>query len=100
VQDWDDVLQIALTNLLATKSFFDFEGLEGIVGLMPRLSTRSGESREMSSPSNRIWPCRERWSPAMQANVVLLPAPLAPSSATISPAPTSSDTSRTAITAP
>jgi hypothetical protein len=29
--EWSDLLPIVLTHLLATESFFDFEGLKGLV---------------------------------------------------------------------
>jgi hypothetical protein len=46
----------------------------------------------MSRPSNVIVPARGASSPEIVFKVVLLPAPLAPISVTISPRRTSSDT--------
>src|SRR6185437_2342010 len=51
----------------------------------PRRTRRSARSLEMSSPSNRIRPLLSGRSPEMARMVVVLPAPLAPISATTSP---------------
>ena len=52
----------------------------------------------MSWPAKRIVPPIGVTSPARVVSVVVLPAPLAPSSATISPGATCSETSRIAGT--
>ena len=67
---------------------------------MPRATTRAGESPSIRAPSSAIVPRRSGTSPEIARSVVVLPAPLPPMSATISPAPTSSDTSRTATRSP
>ena len=54
----------------------------------PSRTMRDGGSRSMRSPAKRIAPARGRISPEMVRSVVLLPAPLAPSSATTSPGAT------------
>ena len=54
----------------------------------------------MSRPSKRIRPCRGRLSPLIARSVVDLPAPFAPISVTISPAPTRSETPFSAWIAP
>ena len=46
----------------------------------------------MSRPWKRIDPCRGRLSPLIERSVVVLPAPFAPSSVTISPSFTVSET--------
>src|SRR3954470_2936360 len=67
---------------------------------MPASTRRCAGMRETSSPSNRILPFRGSMAPATPRRVVLLPAPFAPMSATISPSPTSNETSRQAGTSP
>ncbi len=67
---------------------------------MPRLSTASGTSPVRASPSKTTEPCWGLRAPASARSKVVLPAPFGPSAATISPGATSSDTSRTATTAP
>src|SRR6185436_15188858 len=54
----------------------------------------------ISAPSSWIEPCQARTRPITVLSSVLLPAPLAPISATISPRFTSSDTSRSTGEAP
>ena len=54
----------------------------------------------MSRPSKRIRPSRGRLSPLMARSVDDLPAPFAPISVTISPAPTRSETPFSAWIAP
>ena len=67
---------------------------------MPRFKICGGEQRAMSSPSNLMLP-REGWSrPESERSIVLLPAPLAPISATIWPLSTESDTPLSAATLP
>jgi len=61
---------------------------------------RGGASRSIATPAKRIFPLRGRTRPEMVRSIVLLPAPLAPSSATTSPAPTARLTPLTAATAP
>src|SRR5207302_8458520 len=56
--------------------------------------------RVTSVPAKRIFPRRGSIAPATPRSVVLLPAPLAPISATISPAATSKETARQAGTSP
>src|SRR5207247_8367434 len=56
--------------------------------------------RVTSVPAKRIFPRRGSIAPATPRSVVLLPAPLAPISATISPSATSKETSRQAGTSP
>ena len=57
-------------------------------------------SRVTSTAVEKILPLRGSIDPATPRMVVLLPAPLAPISVTISPSATSKDTSRTAGTSP
>ena len=52
---------------------------------MPRRTIWSGERPSMRSPSKWISPLDGRFNPVMARSVVVLPAPLAPISATISP---------------
>src|SRR3954447_14212370 len=54
----------------------------------PRTTRRSARSRVMSFPSNRIVPRATGRRPEIARMVVVLPAPFAPISATISPSPT------------
>src|SRR5579884_2976902 len=63
---------------------------------MPRRATRSPRMRVMSRPSNHTVPEDGRRRPPMVLSSVVLPAPLGPSRATISPASTSRLTSLTA----
>ncbi len=67
---------------------------------IPLASTRGALAPVMSMPSNRIWPERGGTRPEIARNVVLLPAPLAPISATSWPAFTSSEMPRSAVTPP
>src|SRR5579884_4313432 len=60
---------------------------------MPRRATRSPRMRVMSRPSNHTVPEEGRRRPPMVSSSVVLPAPLGPSSATISPLSTSRLTS-------
>ncbi len=55
---------------------------------MPPATIVCGDAEVMSRPSNRIVPWRGRLSPLIARSVVDLPAPFAPISVTISPAPT------------
>src|SRR5438309_782003 len=57
---------------------------------MPRSTMRWAATLASEAPSQRIPPARGRSRPAMQRISVVLPAPLGPSSATISPTRTSS----------
>jgi hypothetical protein len=67
---------------------------------MPAATTRGGLTPAISSPSKRIDPERGTTSPEIARNVVLLPAPLAPISATSCPALTCSEMPRNAVTPP
>src|SRR5262245_25279541 len=67
---------------------------------MPWLQNSCGRTRVMSVPSNRSSPLRQRSRPAMALISVVLPAPLGPITATISPAATSSEASHTAVASP
>src|SRR5450432_2532924 len=58
----------------------------------PRRAIRYGASVEMSWPRNATLPRRRGTRPMIDFIVVDLPAPLRPTSATHSPAPTASDT--------
>ena len=58
----------------------------------PAVTMASGAARVMSRPSKTTRPALGRTSPEIARSVVLLPLPLAPSSVTISPAATVSDT--------
>ena len=60
----------------------------------------SGANVSMRLPSNQTSPVVGRIKPEMVRNVVLLPAPLAPSNVTISPASTCRLTPRSACTLP
>jgi len=51
----------------------------------PSATISCGGSPPMSRPPNRIVPVRARTQPEMVMSVVVLPAPLAPMSVTISP---------------
>ena len=53
--------------------------------LMPRFTISCGSLPSMRSPSNRISPARGRSIPEIVMSVVLLPAPFAPITATVSP---------------
>src|SRR5207249_4790008 len=66
----------------------------------PRSTIRWAPSVRRSWPSQRMAPLRGRTRPATQFSRVLLPAPLGPSSATISPAPTESVTPKSMRTSP
>src|SRR5215211_5224751 len=55
---------------------------------MPRMTRRSGRSRVRSLPLKRIFPEATGRRPEMARMVVVLPAPLAPMSATTSPSST------------
>ena len=59
----------------------------------PISTMRCGAVERMSCPSKAISPVRVRSRPEMVLSVVLLPAPLAPMSVTISPSSTRNDTS-------
>jgi hypothetical protein len=59
---------------------------------MPRLTISCAGTVVMSRPWKRIDPWRGRLSPLIERSVVVLPAPFAPSSVTISPSRTTSDT--------
>ncbi len=61
---------------------------------------RCGARPVMSSPANRTVPDAGRVSPVIARNDVVLPAPLAPSSATMPESGTVSERSRTACTPP
>ena len=67
---------------------------------IPLLTIVCGAAVVMSPPSKRIEPCRGRLRPLIARSVVDLPAPFAPISVTISPAPTRSDTPLSAWIAP
>src|SRR5688572_24375394 len=67
---------------------------------MPRSTITWACSRVRSSPSQRMVPARGGSSPAIAFSKVLLPAPLGPRRATISPAPTESETPKRAGTSP
>src|SRR5205823_10072823 len=67
---------------------------------MPSRTMASGESAAMLRPAKWMVPDCGRTRPEIARRVVLLPAPLAPSSVTISPASTRSDRPRTASTLP
>ena len=66
----------------------------------PALTICVAERRVRSSPSNWMVPLRGRSRPEIVFSVVDLPAPFAPSSVTISPSPTASDTPLRAWIAP
>src|SRR5260370_31777335 len=63
---------------------------------MPRRATRSPRMRVMSRPSKLTFPDDGRSRPPTARSSVVLPAPLGPSRATISPASTCSEASTTA----
>src|SRR5215471_12774042 len=67
---------------------------------MPSRATSSGERWLMTCPSKRTLPPVLRTVPEMARRVVVLPAPLAPSRATIVPSSTFSDTPCSALTEP
>ena len=67
---------------------------------IPPPTISCGGAIVMSRPSKRMRPCRGRLSPLIARSVVDLPAPLAPISVTISPAPTRSETPLSAWIAP
>ena len=56
--------------------------------VMPFSTTSWGAMPRSEEPSNRTSPCRGARRPESVARVVVLPAPLLPSSVTISPWPT------------
>src|SRR4029450_3686302 len=66
----------------------------------PRAQMRCGGRPVTSLPRKRTLPASASMKPAMQANSVVLPAPLGPISATISSCLTSSDTRSTAARPP
>jgi len=66
---------------------------------MPSATTSSGEP-DSGLPSKRTSPANGTSTREIVLSVVLLPAPLAPSSATISPAATSSEMPRSASISP
>ena len=66
----------------------------------PRLTRLSAELLASGSPSKRIAPDLGRCRPEMVLSKVVLPAPLAPSNATTSPWPTSSEMPCSASIAP
>jgi hypothetical protein len=68
--------------------------------LMPARTISLGARRVMSRPSKRIVPAAAFTKPLIARSVVVLPAPLAPISATISPSPTVSETSSSAVMRP
>jgi hypothetical protein len=61
---------------------------------MPRLARRCGGNEVISSLRKRISPERIGSKPVMLSMIVVRPAPLRPTSATASSAPTSIDTPR------
>ena len=67
---------------------------------IPFLTIVCGEAFVMSSPWNVIVPWRGWLRPLIERSVVDLPAPFAPISVTISPAPTLSETPLSAWIAP
>ena len=67
---------------------------------IPAATAPCDETPASSRPSRRTDPLAGRKRPAMALSVLLLPAPLGPISATISPAATESETPRTASTCP
>ncbi len=67
---------------------------------MPRLTTLCAGIRSIRSPRKRTSPLASPSRAEMLRSVVVLPAPLAPSSVTISPLPTVSEMPRSAVTAP
>ena len=64
-----------------------------------RSRTRSG-SRAGSRPRTRTEPESGAWKPSQISMVVVLPAPLGPSSAVISPCPAVMEKPSTAVVAP
>ena len=67
---------------------------------MPRAATACAGSPPIGAPSNTIASGRERNTPAMLLSSVLLPAPLAPITATASPGATCIDTPNSAWKSP
>ena len=67
---------------------------------MPRRATASGVRPAIELPSKAIVPLVGRNTPEMVSNVVDLPAPLGPTTQTISPSPTPMEMPRTAGTLP
>ena len=67
---------------------------------MPRLTTSNAGAPPIASPSNTMSPRRGAIMPAMLFSSVLLPAPLAPITATTSPALTLSETPNSAWKSP
>ena len=67
---------------------------------MPASQTRNDGQPAMSVPSKRMLPCAGFSMPWMVRISELLPAPLAPTMATISPAAISSDTPSSAWASP
>ena len=68
--------------------------------LIPARTISLGASRVMSRPANRMVPDAGRIRPLIARSVVVLPAPFAPISVTISPSSTVSDTSCSAVMRP
>ena len=68
--------------------------------LIPARTISSGARRVTSRPSKRMLPDDGRISPLIVRSVVVLPAPFAPISVTISPSSTVSDTSCSAVMRP
>ena len=67
---------------------------------MPRRTIQAGSFLWIASPWNRIEPFCGSMMPEMVLSTVVLPAPLAPSTVTIAPLLTASDTPRIAFTGP
>lgn len=67
---------------------------------MPRATRPAAGMVAIDSPSHRRSPRASVFSPIIAFSVVDLPAPLDPTSATISPSPTCTDTSCTASSWP
>jgi len=67
---------------------------------MPRSTRRAAGTRARSSPSKSTRPCRGPTRPEITRSVVLLPAALAPTSAKMPPAGTSSETLNSACRSP
>jgi hypothetical protein len=66
----------------------------------PRRATFSTAWPSSSSPSKRTEPERDLTRPLMVRSSVVLPAPLAPSTAVMAPGWAENDTERSALTAP
>src|SRR4029079_8569612 len=61
---------------------------------MPMRAIRCVATPPMGEPRNRISPATGLWKPMIERNVVVLPAPLRPTSTTSSPVPTSREMPR------